>query len=132
MSTSNGGSSWLAQSGLATNILSSVYFTDSQNGWIVGRGGTILHTSTGGMTKSHKSIVNSPNFSIYPNPVKESFTLETRFTILDVCISDGLGRKTPVIQLPENQIDIRNLKSGMYWVKVQTSEGMTVQKLIKE
>ena len=38
------------------NILSSVYFIDSQNGWIVSDNGTILHTPDGGETwKSQNS-----------------------------------------------------------------------------
>jgi photosystem II stability/assembly factor-like uncharacterized protein len=45
--TWNGGDTWMDYSYLASNAISSVYFTDSQHGWMAGHK-VILHTSTGG------------------------------------------------------------------------------------
>jgi photosystem II stability/assembly factor-like uncharacterized protein len=48
--TSDGGTTWTAQTSGTTNLLSLVEFTDANTGWAVGVGGTILHTSNGGTT----------------------------------------------------------------------------------
>src|SRR5262249_29794949 len=45
LSTINGGRTWMIQK--MPNLLS-VYFTDLQNGWAVGRNATLLHTTKGG------------------------------------------------------------------------------------
>jgi photosystem II stability/assembly factor-like uncharacterized protein len=39
---------WTTQSSGTTNLLYSVHFADENNGWAVGRNGTILHTTNGG------------------------------------------------------------------------------------
>jgi photosystem II stability/assembly factor-like uncharacterized protein len=45
LSTINGGRTWMIQK---TPNLLSIYFTDLQNGWAVGRNATLLHTTNGG------------------------------------------------------------------------------------
>jgi len=47
--TDDGGQSWQAQSVNIQYRLKDVFFTDPLNGWAVGRNGTIIHTSTGGL-----------------------------------------------------------------------------------
>jgi len=47
--TSDGGYNWYLQYDNATVfVLSSLFFTDKENGWVCGYGGKILHTSNGG------------------------------------------------------------------------------------
>lgn len=45
-----GSGEWTAQTSGTTQTLYGVYFVDAQNGWVVGNGGTILHTVNGGTT----------------------------------------------------------------------------------
>jgi photosystem II stability/assembly factor-like uncharacterized protein len=70
----------------------SIFFTDPQNGWAVGENGTILHTTTGGLTPIHKTIVSAPSFSLYPNPAEETVSIEAKGEILSVRIMDAMGR----------------------------------------
>ncbi len=42
--------SWIAQESGTSQLLIDVFFLDDQEGWVVGNGGTILHTSDGGLT----------------------------------------------------------------------------------
>jgi len=127
--TTNGGQSWLNLNSLTTKKLLGSSFSSSQNGWLVGEDGTILHTSTGGEFTTKRSIVSSPTFSLYPNPVEETFTINSKSPILSASIIDGLGRETGISS--ENNINIAHLKHGLYWVKIQTKDGVEVQKLIK-
>jgi len=47
--TDDGGVSWQTQTPGTSFRLKDVFFVDPLNGWAVGRNGTILHTSTGGL-----------------------------------------------------------------------------------
>ena len=46
--SSDGGYSWIKQTGSGLPALTDVVFTDEMNGWAIGDNGTILHTSDGG------------------------------------------------------------------------------------
>jgi photosystem II stability/assembly factor-like uncharacterized protein len=48
-------SGWTLQSSRSAQWLSDVYFTDIQNGTVVGEGGTILHTTNGGLTWTNQA-----------------------------------------------------------------------------
>jgi photosystem II stability/assembly factor-like uncharacterized protein len=131
LKSTNSGSSWLIQNSGIPELLNSVQFKDSQTGWAVGYDGTILHTSSGGTTHIQKSIVSLSTFSIYPNPAEESFTLVGKGKILAVGLIDALGKEWPVEVYQENRMDIRSLKPGLYWVKIKTSSGVVVERLVK-
>lgn len=47
--TDDGGVSWQTQAPGTSFRLKDVFFVDAMNGWAVGRNGTIVHTSTGGL-----------------------------------------------------------------------------------
>jgi Secretion system C-terminal sorting domain len=116
------------------NALVSVYFTDAQNGWIVGDFGTILHTSTGGVTPINKTLVPSPTFSLYPNPAEEYVTLQTHSPIQSIVITDALGRSVGAqnfVPLPGNRLNISSLAPGLYTIKIQTDEGTAMQRVVK-
>jgi len=46
--TTDGGATWKAVEAKVRSTLLNVQFVDDNNGWAVGRGGTILRTSDGG------------------------------------------------------------------------------------
>jgi len=48
--TTDGGTTWTAQTSNTTEGLDGVEFVDAMTGWIVGQDGTILHTTDGGTT----------------------------------------------------------------------------------
>ena len=47
---SYGQGTWTPQTSGTSSALDKVYFTDSNNGWVVGKSGLILHTTDGGVT----------------------------------------------------------------------------------
>jgi hypothetical protein len=73
------------------------------------------------------------SFDIYPNPVNDILYIET--PTLTVEIYDVYGRRQ-VTETPSHQdnlsIDVSNLKSGVYFVKVVTENGETVQRFVKK
>ena len=96
--------------------------------------------------KSNTSCVNygegveeiSTSFNIYPNPVNDKIYIETltQTQTLTVEIYDIYGRvqnlSNSATQQLSNSIDVTNLNSGVYFVKVVTENGETVKKFIKK
>lgn len=71
--------------------------------------------------------------TIYPNPTKGLIYISSKKEpIIGATIFDILGKK--VLQLNGNiqQLDISNLQSGMYFLKIATDTGALVQKIIKK
>jgi len=79
-------------------------------------------------------IENDASVSVYPNPVTDQLQIRSESLIHLVTLTGLSGN---CIKLLSNvsanalQIDIRDLASGMYMLKIETSSGTTVRKLIK-
>ncbi len=69
---------------------------------------------------------------LYPNPVKDKLYIETEDKIKEVVIYDVYGRlqdhKTTRLQ-DKISIDVSNLHSGIYFVKIITDKGETINKM---
>ena len=78
---------------------------------------------------------NTSSFSIYPNPVNDKLYIETltQTQTLTVEIYDMFGRQQSMVNGQQSTvIDVTSLNSGVYFVKVVTSEGETVKRFIKK
>ncbi|MBK5285778.1 MAG: T9SS type A sorting domain-containing protein [Bacteroidia bacterium] len=78
-------------------------------------------------------------FHIYPNPASNELRISNAgFTIHNVAIYDILGQKHLSLNSPatgnefSTSIDISQLPTGVYFVKVNTLDKMYIEKLIKE
>lgn len=76
--------------------------------------------------------IDNEEVVIYPNPVDDIVMIEThgRASLQNVIIYDVNGRK--VLSTSESQIDISNLPSGVYLMKIESSDGIFYKKIIKE
>ena len=74
------------------------------------------------------------NVSIYPNPAKDRLYIETETEIEDIVVFDIYGRRqqTTVNGQQTLSIDISNLNSGVYLVKITTAEGNIVKRFVKD
>jgi hypothetical protein len=77
----------------------------------------------------------SAGFNIYPNPVQDKLYIEAEAEIEEVVVYDVYGRRQ-VTETPSHQcnlsVDVSNLNSGVYFVKVVTDNGEAVQRFIKK
>lgn len=80
---------------------------------------------------------NTTSFSVYPNPsVDKSFVIQTRNneTLKKIEMFDILGKAVKTVNFTNNisttNIDIRNLKTGVYFVKTSTDKGIGTRKVI--
>lgn len=80
---------------------------------------------------SNNEFSNNLNFELYPNPAKSILNIDLATELKSVEIYSLLGQK--VLSSAEKQVNVSNLSSGIYMVRVENVEGATAtQKLIKE
>jgi len=73
-------------------------------------------------------IRSSSAFSVYPNPAKNNITIRTGEDIQDISIFTLNGVK--LISTNNKQVNIENLSSGIYLIKVQTTTNNYLQKIL--
>ena len=73
-------------------------------------------------------------FDIYPNPVEDKLYIESEMEIEEVVVYTitgvVVGQQTTVNR--QQSIDVTNLNSGVYFVKIVTSEGEVVKRIVKK
>jgi hypothetical protein len=79
---------------------------------------------------------HNANVNVYPNPADDKVYIETQTQTVNIEIYDIYGR-VQNLRISESQnlrisIDVANLKSGIYFVKVNTDEGNIVKRIIKD
>jgi hypothetical protein len=76
---------------------------------------------------------NNSQISIYPNPVTVDLIIETPLkAIIDILNIEGQSIKTTIITDRKAIIDLNDLSSGVYFIKVKTDKGVVFKKFIKE
>jgi hypothetical protein len=76
--------------------------------------------------------INTMAMQIAPNPVKNSLSITTNETIIKVAIYNISGSLIKNIEANFNAINVSELSKGMYILVVQTDNGISQQKFIKE
>ena len=72
------------------------------------------------------------SFNIYPNPVNDKLNIITEVEIEEVVVYDVYGRLQSTVNGQQSTVDVSDLNSGVYFVKVVTSEGEAVKRFIKK
>ena len=80
--------------------------------------------------------MTTSSFNVYPNPVNDRLNIEAEAEIEEVVVYDVYGRvqnlSNSATQQLSNSIDVANLNSGVYFVKVVTANGEMVKRFIKK
>jgi hypothetical protein len=75
------------------------------------------------------------SLDLYPNPVQDKLYIETEAEIEEIVVYDVYGRRQ-VTETPSHQgnlsVDVSNLNSGVYFVKIKTEEGNITKRFVKE
>lgn len=82
---------------------------------------------------SNQNFNLAETFSISPNPVKDSITIDTTISITTINIYNALGQLLKVIPNAKDikTIDVSNLNNGNYFMKIETRDGVVNEKFIK-
>lgn len=71
--------------------------------------------------------------SVYPNPAKETASIETEALLSEMYLTDQLGKRIRTFNPAEKQFSVAELPSGMYFVEFVTEKGEKgTVKLVKE
>lgn len=73
-------------------------------------------------------------FSMFPNPAINKVTISNTENILvnTVNITDVNGRIVNSQKGSDAQIDVQDLDAGVYFVTIESNDGMTTKKFIKQ
>lgn len=75
----------------------------------------------------------STNFTLYPNPVKDILHIKSTnvLSVYSVSIYNPLGQLLQVITNPTEEINVAELKTGNYFIKVITDKGSSSSRFVK-
>lgn len=76
---------------------------------------------------------NFPNVAIYPNPFINAFTIESDGTPYEYAIHSATGQSilSGMIQSNQDLVDLTEIASGVYYIRIFTDEKEKTVKLIK-
>ncbi|WP_179008939.1 T9SS type A sorting domain-containing protein [Winogradskyella forsetii] len=74
------------------------------------------------------------DFKVYPNPTKNNWNVESNTTITSISVYDILGKRVSTLSPNTNDVEIstENIQSGIYFARIEGSNGSKTVKLIKE
>ena len=98
---------------------------------MVGDLGSILYTDNGGIT-AVPSMLSESTVSIFPNPASSGIQLNSSEPILQVQFSDAAGRIIRIIDQPPTYLPLTDLAKGLYYLRIKTNDGISVQKIVHE
>ncbi len=134
--TSDGGDNWSPVNTGTTSLIRGIYFTASNNGYIVGNSGNAVKY---GELSAIANYNASFDFQLYPNPVNEVVRIKCPEFITKNCQVELLDMNG--ITMIEKQfaaghrqveIDVIDLKSGVYFCTIKTDKKSSSKKLIIE
>jgi len=114
------------------NFYNAIHFANHTTGYVVGETGAILKNSTGNMGVKN---IEKEFFSIYPNPAENLITInfktkiDTRVIIYKIYNLQGQLILENNLS-PDKHIDVSNLLSGIYLIKLTINKQFYIQKLI--
>ena len=99
------------------------------NNWIIDAGTSYSEDCNLGVSELNKVTIN-----IYPNPVKQLLFIDgdTNLLIKSVVVYNLMGVEVYSKQIPTNTLDLSILEKGVYFLKIETTEGSTTKRIIKE
>ena len=70
--------------------------------------------------------------SMYPNPVQNYLTIRSNYPITRIMIYSLLGDQVIDVRSNFSRIDLRELNSGIYMIKIHSNQFSVTKKLIKK
>ncbi len=92
----------------------------------------------GSNDKDESGVVVLDNFilndaiKMYPNPVQNFLTIKSNLPITDVQVYSILGELVKQVKGNFSRIDLRELNSGIYMIKIHSDQFSVTKKLVKK
>ena len=112
-------------------IVDNVFYSNT-NWTQIGASSTFVNSQAECNALSIDDVNFDDAISIYPNPAKDSFTINNNgnFAINKITIYDVLGKVVYQANAVGNSIDTSNFKTGLYLVKIDSNSNSITKKLI--
>lgn len=78
-----------------------------------------------------EELLNS-SIGLYPNPVNDVLHLTNNIKVESVVLFDVLGKRIDTIKMENNAINVSNLETGIYILKIKTENSNVIKRIIKE
>lgn len=93
----------------------------------------VFDTDPGSIVLSTKSFKNDFSFSAYPNPAKDFLVIDSPKGIHKVSVYSVLGKlvKSERVTSIKHNLDTSSFATGVYLVRVENTEGVSTQRIIK-
>ncbi|WEK69510.1 MAG: T9SS type A sorting domain-containing protein [Candidatus Chryseobacterium colombiense] len=88
-------------------------------------------TIEGSTLGTDEIVFDSTNIKVYPNPTSDYIHIDTKDKIKQIALYDVSGKKISAT-LNNNNIDLRGLPTGSYFLSLETERGTVVKKIIKK
>ncbi|GGI56411.1 T9SS type A sorting domain-containing protein [Winogradskyella haliclonae] len=118
-------------SGLVTGTFSTVTTTNSDIVTTINYSADEVEVEVIDVLSINQNVLN--NTVVHPNPTKDILNIQTNYVAINsISIYDMLGKEVLFTKDVNNSIDISNLKSGIYLIKITTNEASVTKKIVKE
>ena len=84
---------------------------------------------TGGIPTAVKSVFNTEKPSVFPNPADKFITINTS-NLVNVSITNLDGRVCKNVKISGGQINVSDLTSGVYFIKINDQGSTSTQKIV--
>jgi protein subunit release factor A len=74
-------------------------------------------------------IANSISVNVFPNPTSGLITIETNDLIEEIVLMSANGQM--ITRTTEKTVDLTNLPSGVYFLNIETDNGVITKKILK-
>jgi len=136
MKTFNGGQTWTTENTGISENLEQLYFADSGIGYIRTESAKLYKNGTNGVENPEETSEDSDCIGIFPNPVKDKFTLSicTPNQVVSARIISNQGTVISQWSTLSNkgQLDVSQLKPGVYLLQVEVNNTILTKRFIKE
>lgn len=130
----NNGTNW-TQTGTSVQSYYDVDFVNDSTGYACGTNGSMLKfgISTIGIPNPNETDLQNDLFSVYPNPVNSYLNIldHKSSAIYSMKIYNSVGGQL-IFQNSISTIDLSNFSNGIYFLEIQSNEGIFREKIIKQ
>lgn len=125
----NKGQNWIEQTTPVSGPITSISFANNEKGIAV-CGDKVLFTNNGGFVGLKE--IDQSNFTIYPNPASDFIIIENtnEFEIENVALLDLEGNVIKSILLDIKELEITELPSGIYFIRIEGKNEIWMEKII--
>lgn len=69
--------------------------------------------------------------NLYPNPASNVLSIDTDLSVDKIEVLDYTGKQIQLINNPSNQIDVSNLLSGSYYLRIHSNQDQYIHRFVK-